>query len=69
MAEFQTISLQIDKAGIARLTLNRPEARNAMSQGMIQELAVAVSEIVANDAVRVVVLTGGQGTISVRGAT
>ena len=58
MSEFQTISLQIDTAGIARLTLNRPEARNAMSQRMIQELGVAVGEIVANDAVRVVVLTG-----------
>ncbi len=58
MTDRQTIQLEIDAAGVARLTLNRPEARNAMSQRMIQELATATRELEADERVRVVVLSG-----------
>lgn len=58
MGEFSTIQLQTDDRGVARLTLNRPEARNALSQEMIDELRTACKQLVADDRVRVVVLTG-----------
>jgi len=42
--------------GIARLTLSRPDKRNAMSDGMLEELGVLVDR--ANDEAKAVVLTG-----------
>lgn len=57
MSSFEAISLDVDARGVARLMLNRPESRNAMSQQMIQELRVAGRELAANKAVRAVVLT------------
>lgn len=58
VSEFQTIRLETDDRGVARLTLNRPEARNAMSQEMIVELRRAVDQLAGDEAVRAVVLTG-----------
>ena len=58
MPEFETITLEVAAGGVARLTLNRPEARNAMSQRMIRDLRAATERLAGDDAVRVVVLTG-----------
>jgi methylglutaconyl-CoA hydratase len=58
MPDLQTVSLEVDSAGVARLTLNRPAARNAMSQRMIQDLRVAADRLAADSSVRVVVLSG-----------
>ncbi|HVU89630.1 MAG TPA: crotonase/enoyl-CoA hydratase family protein [Pirellulales bacterium] len=58
MPDFQTITLDIDPLGVARLTLNRPEARNAMSQQMIRDLRAAAEHLAAENAVRLVVLSG-----------
>ena len=44
--------------GVCRLTLNRPERRNALSWSLIAELREALATAKADDAVRVVVLTG-----------
>ena len=44
--------------GIARVTINRPERRNAMSYGVMQGLRDAVARARADADVRVVVLTG-----------
>lgn len=43
---------------IARVTINRPERRNSMSYGVMQGLRDAVAAAKADDAVRVLVLTG-----------
>jgi len=45
-------------AGIARVTINRPERRNAMSFDVMQGLRDAFARARADDDVRVVVLTG-----------
>lgn len=58
MSSFEAIELTVGDNGVARLTLNRPEAKNAMSQQMIDELAVAARQLAADGAVRVVVLSG-----------
>jgi enoyl-CoA hydratase/carnithine racemase len=47
------------EAGVARVTINRPERRNAMSYGVMQGLRDAFARARADDLVRVVVLTGG----------
>ncbi|MBL9122948.1 MAG: enoyl-CoA hydratase, partial [Planctomycetaceae bacterium] len=56
MSDFETIELEIAENGVARLTLNRPDAKNAMSQQMIDELAVATRQLRDNAAARLVVL-------------
>jgi enoyl-CoA hydratase/carnithine racemase len=43
---------------VARVTIDRPERRNAMSFGVMQGLRDAMRDAKADDAVRVVVLTG-----------
>ncbi|MGQ9368281.1 enoyl-CoA hydratase/isomerase family protein [Azospirillum sp. ST 5-10] len=44
--------------GIARLTLNRPQARNALTFGMYERLAELCAAIDADDSVKVLVITG-----------
>lgn len=50
------------EAGVVRLTLNRPERRNALSEAMLTELGTALDQIAADRAARVVVL-GGAGSV------
>lgn len=55
------IDLQV-QAGIATLTLNRPEKRNAMSDAMRTEFIAALEHVASNQAIRALVLTGsGKG--------
>ena len=46
------------KNGIVKITLNRPEALNAMNREMILEIGHALEDAEKDDAVRVVVITG-----------
>jgi len=54
-------------AGVARVTLNRPEKRNALDRATIEALTRALRDCAADDAVRVVLLTGA-GEIFCAGA-
>jgi 2-(1,2-epoxy-1,2-dihydrophenyl)acetyl-CoA isomerase len=53
--------------GIATITLNRPEARNALDLVMRRELLSVLDELDADAACRVVVLTGAGGHLSAGG--
>ncbi len=53
--------------GIATLTMNRPEARNAMSGAMMQALQQALPRLAADQSVRLVVLTGAGGAFCAGG--
>ena len=44
--------------GIARITLNRPERRNALDQELLSELRDALRASAADETVRVVIFTG-----------
>jgi len=55
---FETILVETDARGVATLTLNRVDKHNAMSAQMLAELTQAAADLGADDAVRVVVLTG-----------
>ena len=55
--DYQTLNYDVD-SGVATITLNRPEALNAMSPAMAKELHEVALQIDANNSVRAVVLTG-----------
>ena len=55
---YKTISIEVDARGVATLTLDRAEKHNAMSAQMLADLTEAAGALGADDAVRVVVLTG-----------
>ncbi|UWR28950.1 crotonase/enoyl-CoA hydratase family protein [Sulfitobacter sp. W002] len=55
---YETLTIETDARGVATLTLNRPEKHNAMSAQMLADLTDAAGKLAADDAVRVVVLTG-----------
>lgn len=44
---------------VATITLNRPQARNALNNALLSEVAVALDEAATDEAVRVVIITGG----------
>lgn len=46
------------QSGVAELTLNRPEALNALNLAVLQRLAALLETIRADDAVRAVIITG-----------
>ncbi|MGQ9370448.1 enoyl-CoA hydratase-related protein [Azospirillum sp. ST 5-10] len=45
---------------VLRLTLNRPHARNALATPLLRAVAEALTDAAADDAVRAVVVTGGE---------
>ena len=49
---------EIEAAGYAVLTMNRPHAMNALSRGLMAALADAIDALEADPAVRVLILTG-----------
>ncbi len=54
--EYKTIQLLVD-SGVATITLNRPEKRNAVSFALVEELLGALDEVEQSSA-QVVILTG-----------
>ena len=57
MTAYETLLVERTDA-VALIRLNRPKALNALNSELLGELAAALSEIAADDAVRCVVLTG-----------
>ena len=56
--------LRADQGPVAVLTLNRPEARNCLSEELIAALHAAIAEIGGSDAVRAIVITGAGSAFS-----
>ena len=52
------VLLRSDAGGVAMLALNRPEARNALSEALIDALSAELDRIAEDRSVRAVVLTG-----------
>ncbi len=57
----EDIMVQVDAAGIAVVTLNRPEKRNAVSLAMWRQLGEIYSGFARRGDIRVVILTGAGG--------
>src|SRR5258708_17955654 len=61
-------TILVDRAdGVATITLNRPEARNALDLVMRRELLTTLDDLEADAATRVVILTGAGGHFSAGG--
>src|SRR5579863_5921952 len=61
MPDYKYVTYEtVDDGQIARIMLNRPDARNAQNRGLLVELHEAFLEAEADDQVRVVIL-GGMG--------
>ena len=56
MTSAAPLLVDIDKRGVATLTLNRPDAFNAMSEDLLDALTAAIAALNQNEALRVVVI-------------
>ncbi len=56
--DYETILTEVDDAGVATITLNRPDQRNAVNLRMDKELQDALWGFEADEAIRVIVMTG-----------
>ena len=65
---FQNILLEQPEAGIWLLTVNRPKALNALNAATLGEIAAAVAKVAADDAARVLLVTGAGDKAFVAGA-
>ena len=54
------LNLTVMEDGVAIVQLNRPEAKNALNIELRQKLAQIFNEISVNNAVKVIVITGGE---------
>ena len=63
---YQTILVE-KKGAFARLTLNRPEARNALSLEMREEIAAALDDLGGDSSVRLLAITGAGGNFCAGG--
>ncbi len=62
MAEYKNILYEVNGAGVAKVTLNRPEALNAFTGEMLLEMAATFKQAKADKTVRALVVTGaGRG--------
>src|ERR1700740_3533444 len=70
MAELDTgtedLCAEID-SGVAVITMNRPERRNAFSQAMVSALGAVLAQMETDEAVGCVVLTGAGGAFGAGG--
>ena len=60
---FQTLRYDVAGTGVATIALDRPEARNALSDQALDELLAAFEQARGDDAVRCVVLTSTHETV------
>lgn len=58
------VLLTRDTRGIATITLNRPDKRNAFDDALIRHLHTTIDEVTADESVRAVVLTGAGSVFS-----
>lgn len=58
MKEYEDIRTEQPQPGILLITLNRPDARNALRNNTLREVAAALAEASTDDAIRAVVITG-----------
>jgi enoyl-CoA hydratase/carnithine racemase len=58
MTNPEPVLTRSDKAGVATLTLNRPDQFNSLSEELIEALRRELERVAADDSVRVVVLAG-----------
>jgi enoyl-CoA hydratase/carnithine racemase len=58
VGNYKYVEVDVDDTGVAVVTLNRPEAKNAMNLAMTGEVSDALWALDADEAVRAIVVTG-----------
>ena len=53
-----TVRILVERAAVARITLNRPEIHNAFDETMISELTESIRNLGGDSATRIIVITG-----------
>ena len=61
MSETQEVLVDIED-GVMTITMNRPEAKNAMNKSMAEGISAAIDEFEASADIRVAILAGNGGT-------
>ncbi|ASS73796.1 crotonase [Tumebacillus algifaecis] len=56
--EFQNLLFEV-RDGVGIITLNRPKALNALNSALLDEMGALLDDIAKNEAIHVVVITGG----------
>jgi len=54
--EYESVDVRIGDAGIAKITLDQPETRNALSDAVVRDLIAAFTRVRDGDEVRCVIL-------------
>lgn len=60
LPETHDLILKLDHS-VLQITLNRPQSRNALTQGMVSELNSVFDAVVAANDIRIVILRGAEG--------
>lgn len=58
MPEFETVLYEMPAEGVARITQNRPDARNAQNNQLTYDLNAAFDHAAADESVKVIILAG-----------
>ncbi len=58
MPDFETVLYELPAPGVARITQNRPEARNAQNYQLTYDLNAAFDTAAADESVKVIILAG-----------
>jgi enoyl-CoA hydratase len=61
--DLQTVAYAVDDAGVATLSLDQPDSRNALSDELLEDLLAALALAREDDAVRTVVLASTHPTV------
>ena len=61
---YQHLTVSTDSRSLARVTLNRPEVKNAFNETLIAEIAEAMNKLSSDDKIRIVVLAGAGDAFS-----
>jgi enoyl-CoA hydratase len=65
---YQHILFEVDERGVALLTVNRPDKRNALSKDLVAELREAFESVAGDRAVRALIVTGAGDKAFIAGA-
>ena len=63
MSDYQTLEVTRENA-VARIAFDRPDAHNSLTEGMAAELVEAAHDVVSDEAVRCVAVTGSGGAFN-----
>lgn len=66
--QYSSILLEVGQDGVALLTFNRPEKRNALDQTMVDETRAALNDLAGRADLRVVIFTGAGEKAFISGA-